>query len=185
MTIDHDDNVVPFPRSPHERAHNDREAALEQEPVRPQRTPSPCRHDASFVDMRARTVNCRRCGVALDPIDVLHSLAVHRERLIMRGRALRHEVEYLTEQLDRLKRLEVNAKARIRTARKRRDDRHALIAAAEQFRSEAGVQMSIGGYRGFDDLSEPQREVVLGYVRQIVEAYRGAIATHEREEATA
>lgn len=177
--------VIPFPRGQFERMQNEREAALEELPVRTRHESRECWHrqHGSFVSEGARTVTCRGCGVALDPIEVLAQIARNREGLVHAGQRLRRERDYLTREVEELKRQERNAKSRIRTARKRRDDREALISAAEQFRSDAGVSMGIGGYRGWDDLNDGQREVVLGYVRQIVEAYAGALDRRSDEEA--
>lgn len=176
-----DDNVVvPFPRRQFEG--NSREAAHEELPVRTRRgldRKKVCDHNrhGSWVDERARTVTCRGCGIPLDPIAVLTSFARSRESLIDRGRALRQEVDHLTDRVARLKRDETNAKSRIRTARRRRGDRDAIVAAAQaKYRSDGRtVSIAIGGYRPWEELSKPQREVVVGYVERIVEEYLGAL----------
>lgn len=187
MTDERDTTIIPFPRGQLERLHNQREAAFEDLPVRTKHAPRTCWHRerGAYVDEAARKVSCRGCGVDLDPIEVLSWIARDRESLVRRDQALRRERDYLEREVERLKRAERNAKARIRTARKRRGDRHALEAAAEQFRSEAGVHLGIGGYCGWDRLNDGQREVVLGYVRQIVEAYAGALEHDQDEESVA
>jgi chromosome segregation ATPase len=126
-----EDNLVPFPRGQFEKRQNEREAAFDEEPVRIERGVRTCNHDRSTVNEQARTLTCRDCGVALDPIYVLSRLALNREHLISRGRRLRDEVDHLQERADDLKRQEKNTKARLRNAQ------HPALKDARQALSEA------------------------------------------------
>lgn len=180
------DNVVPFPKGQFERDQNQRIAALDDLPVRTAHVVGACFHNqhGAWINEGARTVTCRGCDVALDPIEVIAWLARDRENLVLRGRSLRREVDDLTIRVDDLKRAEKNAKSRIRKARLRRDDRDALIAAAS-VRNEFGVGIPIGGYRPWENLSDPQRSVVLEKVELIIEAYAGALEGAEPEAVVA
>jgi hypothetical protein len=167
-------DVVQLPSAdPLVRARNEREAELEELPVRTAPHTRSCPHRRTYVSREARTLKCRDCGVDVDPIETLAELASGHEHLMRSRRYLRGEIDRQREQLDRLKRDERNAKSRIRGARRRRDDRGALIEAAKA----AGA---IGGYRGWSELSDPQREAVLEKMRAIVEAYAGALAELEQ-----
>jgi hypothetical protein len=118
LTAERDANVVPFPIDPHSRLHNEAEAELDQLAVRRKRpTLTGCRHDASWVDIDARRVYCRRCEAELDPFDVLEKLARNREFLVTQGRTLRFECDRRARELEDLKRREANAKARVRRPR--------------------------------------------------------------------
>lgn len=164
------DNVVPFPRGQFEKASNEREALLDELPVRTDQTLRACFHreHGTKVSEGARTVKCRGCDVDLDPIEVLSWLARDRENLVWQGRRLRNERDYLEQEVEKLKRDERNAKARIRRARTAREDEAALIAAAS-------VASGVGGYRPWDECSEAQQSIVIERVRQVVEAYHGAL----------
>lgn len=174
--------VIPHPSAGElNRQQNEHVDALEQLPVR--HTPRPaydaCRHKRTWIDTGARKLTCRDCDVEVDPIDVLSMLAGDREFYVNQARYLRRDVKRVTAELRELERQERNAKSRIRNARKRRGDRHALVAAAQ-----AGV--ATGGYRQWDELSDGQRGVVLDKVRTIVEAYAGALEHGaDKEERTA
>lgn len=112
-----DANVVPFPIDPSSRMRNDYEAELDQLAVRRKRPElTGCRHEASWVDIDARRVYCRRCEAELDPFDVLEKLARNREFLVSQGRTLRFECDRRARELEELKRKEANAKARVRRA---------------------------------------------------------------------
>jgi FtsZ-binding cell division protein ZapB len=186
LATDDDDGfgvLIPLPGALHRKAQNERSQAFDDLTVRPKPFTGgkrECDHRRSWVDVRARRLFCRDCEVELDPIDVLGRLASRREHEVRTVLTLRYEIDRLTETKAKLEREERNAKSRIRNARKRRDDRDALIAAAVQFRSEAGVSRGIGGYRGWDELNDAQRERVIEYVRQIVEAYAGALPSEAR-----
>lgn len=179
-TEDGDSNVVPFPRGQFEQ--NRVEALFEELPVRSAPYHRTCDHTraGATVNAQDRRVHCRACKVELDPISVLAALASNRENLVFAGLRLRREVEHLTERLERLRKDETNAKARIRKARKSLDDLDALRAAASATYADSDRCIRIGGYRAWPELSEPQREVVVGYVRRIVEAYRGALLDEAR-----
>lgn len=172
-----DENVVPFPRGQFERMQNEREAALEELPVRTKREARTCWHrqHGTFVAESARAVTCRGCGAALDPIEVLAWIAHDRENLVHAGRCLRSERDYLEQEVEKLKRQERNAKARIRRARSRREDAAALEAAVS-------VGVRIDSYRPWEELNNAQRAVVIERVRLMVEAYHGAFTAEAESD---
>lgn len=117
MSDDYDAEIIPFPKGQFERAHNERESALDEEPVRIERgSKKHCYHHRSMVNEYDRTLICRDCEAPLDPIHVLARLASSRESLILRGRSLRLEVDGLAASVEKLKRDEKNTKARLRNA---------------------------------------------------------------------
>jgi hypothetical protein len=164
-------NVVPFPRGQFERGHNERDAALEELPVRSKHTALTCHHrqHGSFVDEGARVVTCRGCGVVLDPIEVLAWLARDREWLVNQGRGLRNERDHLQRQVDELKRQERNAKSRIRRARGRRDDQEPLEQAAVKLAEFVRYP------ERWDRMNEYQRRELILKAQAIVEVYAAAL----------
>lgn len=175
MSDERDDNVVPFPRGQFEKAMNEHESALDQLMVRrADRTREGCDHlrVGVYVSAADRTVTCRGCGVAMDPIAVLDSIAGSREMLVHQGRALRNERDYLRVEVEKLKRAEANAKARIRAARKRlasADEADALENAA---RHAADTEAAIG----WDGLHEGSKARYRRVALLAVEGYFGAAA---------
>jgi hypothetical protein len=129
---DYDADVIPFPRGQFEKRRNERESLLDERPVRAKRgSLRACHHDQSVVDEAARTVLCRACGVALDPVAVLARIAHNREGLVHRGMMLRAEAEHLQKRVDDLGRKEKNLKARLRRAEHPalKEARQTLVAA--------------------------------------------------------
>jgi hypothetical protein len=154
---------------------NRAEAARDELPVR--RVPYDysggiCHHTdhGVWVDPDKRVVTCRGCAAELDPISVLAGLAHRYEALVDAGLTRQHEVQRLTKAVAQLTRAEKNAKARVRAARRRADDREGLIAAAKA--------VQIGGYRSWDELNEHQQGEVVRRVEVLVEAYFGAMADY-------
>lgn len=133
-------------------------------------SPGTCRHRNSIVDPDARTLRCKRCGVDLDPIEVLDDVARFLAEDVLTRQLLTKQIEKLRGELTELQRLERNAKSRLAAARRRALglDIEAVLAAA---RSAEGI----GGYRRWEDLSEPQREVVAQRTSRVIEAYCGAL----------
>lgn len=60
--------------------------------------PNVCQHNDQIVDKSARTVECGKCGVLLDPIDVIHGYALDPE-WIEYSRKERKELEQTIEDL--------------------------------------------------------------------------------------
>lgn len=129
---DHDADVIPFPRGQFEKRENERGALLDELPVRSDRKSlGDCHHDRTTVNEAARTVTCRDCGVAVDPIRTLARLAHNREFLVRQGMMLRSEATHLQKRVDDLNRQEKNTKARLRRAE------HPALAEARKSLHEA------------------------------------------------
>lgn len=166
-----DATVIPFPLGQFERAANERESELDQLAVRTKRDPQPCEHQASFVDEQARRVTCRACGVELDPVHVLAKLAGSREYLVRQGRSLRHEAASLQATVDRLKRDERNAKARLRNAE------HPALKEARQALGECEKLLwDARGQLGSASPLEPRLMRAWSRARRAAEALRPANA---------
>jgi hypothetical protein len=78
--------------------------------------PRPCGHRHVEVDPRERRVLCVDCGVEVDPYVALDMLAQEIERYDWARDSARNEAERARRDLENLRRLERNAKARVRTA---------------------------------------------------------------------
>lgn len=58
-----------------------------------------CLHSGSYIDVRARAVSCQKCGVQLDPFEVLDKIAREADWVL----ALRRERHDLATEVDALK----------------------------------------------------------------------------------
>lgn len=120
--------VIALPSAtPQARAQNADDAALDALGVRHELTPdgyakvSHCWHQEYpvLVDHKGRRCTCKGCGAELDPYDVLEQVARRNAQVVDQRRRLRHEIARLSERKADLEREERNAKARIRSAKKR------------------------------------------------------------------
>lgn len=92
-----------------------------------------CHHDAVEVSEHERKVTCRKCGAVVDAFDYLLSLAKGETKLDWELRLLRGEIKQHREGLEKLKREEVNCRARIKTSQFRLNDINlALVAAGDK-----------------------------------------------------
>ena len=108
-----DDNVINFPRLPAQLRTPDAPVTPPPFTIRRAFVLNSCRHSPQ-VDPDARVLECSRFGVALDPFDVLITLAAHHEwydhlageraRLESEVEALKGEVSSLRATRNRLKR---------------------------------------------------------------------------------
>lgn len=134
---DDDGTVVAFPIPAHKRSRNEVDAKFDELPLRVAPYSKVCDHKSSIVDAKARTLTCSKCGVPLDPFDVLGNLAYQHERYVRLTHELMKDVDDLARKKRQLERDEQNAKSRIRTAYKTLNrstgERAALEAAAAAF----------------------------------------------------
>lgn len=172
MGVDDGDGlVILFPKGQFEKGMNERESALDELPVRRRREGRACRHHEEhgvFVSTSSRLVTCRGCEVVLDPIEVLDWIAGLRENLVNRGLSLRREADYLQEKVTELERVERNARARIKAARKRRADGDALRVAARALAERAER-------RNWDEMGEGQQDAAVKRIEMVIEEYVGAL----------
>ena len=73
-----------------------------------------CQHASVVVDEALRRVACKSCGEILDPVEVLLYWSRHWERYATSVLGLRQEQDRRSKEIERLKQVEANARARIR-----------------------------------------------------------------------
>jgi len=73
-----------------------------------------CRHKHIIVCEKSRTLECDACGATIDPFDFMLRWAREDRFLEFRMKQLKEELKRLGEKLKKLKRMEKNAKARLR-----------------------------------------------------------------------
>jgi len=78
---------------------------------------SVCRHRRTELDVDARRVYCRDCGLERPPFDVLRDLAGEHERYVEQRKRAQREARLALGRLRELERQERNAKGRVRRAR--------------------------------------------------------------------
>lgn len=163
-------DVIQLPRSLN-KAGNELDASMDELPTRTKREARGCFHNRAFINLEARTLTCRDCGVPIDPFVHLHWLAQNRESVIRAAHSWRHERDHLYEEVEKLKRQERNAKARIRSARRRRTDQAAIEAGARAaFEERAAI--SWDGVKGY------ARERSLAAARAVIEGYLAHLEDH-------
>jgi thiamine pyrophosphate-dependent acetolactate synthase large subunit-like protein len=91
-----------------------------------------CSHTNIRVSEFERKVTCRHCGTALEALDYLLSIAKGETKLDWELRMLRSEIKDHREGLEKLKREEVNCRARIKTAQFRLNELNIGIYKAEK-----------------------------------------------------
>lgn len=72
-----------------------------------------CSHENARVNKQLRTVECRECGVTLDPVTVLLFMARSWDRYEMSIADLKRRAKYERAKLDDTKRLVRNAQAKL------------------------------------------------------------------------
>ncbi len=129
------DNVLAFTKHFDENADIREMRNLTQEP-KPDKLPYRCTHMKLHVDSHHRSLTCRRCGAVVDPFDWINSVADGETKVEWELKALRREITDHREGLERLKREEVNTRARIRNAQFKLNDVQMQLSAAEKSREE-------------------------------------------------
>lgn len=125
------DNVLAFTKRFDENADIREMRNLTQEP-KPENVPYRCTHMKLHVDSHHRSLTCRRCGAVVDPFDWINSIADGETKVEWELKTLRMEIAAHREGLEKLKREEVNTRARIKTAQFKLNDLNMAIDAAEK-----------------------------------------------------
>ncbi len=112
---DNSDNVLSFTKRFDENSDIREMRNLTQEP-KPANLPYRCTHMKLHVDSHHRSLTCRRCGAAVDPFDWINSVADGETKVEWELKELRREITDHRQGLEKLKREEVNCKARIKNA---------------------------------------------------------------------
>jgi hypothetical protein len=73
-----------------------------------------CGHYRSNIDTDKRTLTCRKCKAPLDPFDFLAGLANDHERYSISLQAVKDDLKRATAKLAETKRLERNARGRLK-----------------------------------------------------------------------
>jgi hypothetical protein len=73
-----------------------------------------CGHRRVLIDDNHRTVECGDCNALLDPFAELSKVAHRHERIAFDLKAAKRETKALTSRVDLLKRIENNARARLK-----------------------------------------------------------------------
>ncbi|EBP2881375.1 hypothetical protein SI68_14415 [Salmonella enterica] len=76
-----------------------------------------CQHIRTTISEVNRTIICNRCGLALDPFELVLDRARNGENIVFEIKSLYARRDALRESVAKLEREEKNAKARLRAAR--------------------------------------------------------------------
>lgn len=76
-----------------------------------------CQHIRTTISEVNRTITCNRCGLALDPFELVLDRARNGENIVSEIKSLYAKRDALREAVAKLEREEKNAKARLRAAR--------------------------------------------------------------------
>lgn len=110
---DNSDNVLLFTKRFDENADiREMRNLVDAEPTKVNR----CTHSKILVDSHQRQLTCRQCGAVVDAFDWIHSVTRGETKVDWELRGLRSEITDHRQGLEKLKREEVNCKARIKNA---------------------------------------------------------------------
>lgn len=110
---DNSDNVLLFTKRFDENADITEMRNFVEEDTKQSRH---CFHQSVGVSEYERKVTCRHCGATLEAFDYLLSVAKRETKLDWELRGMRREITDHRQGLEKLKREEVNCKARIKNA---------------------------------------------------------------------
>lgn len=97
------------------------------EAEKPKDVPYRCPHVNVLVDEHYRQLTCRRCSAVVDPFDWINDRAKGETKVDWELKSLRQEIKDHREGLEKLKREEVNCRARIKTAQFKLNDTNTEI----------------------------------------------------------
>lgn len=125
------DNVLAFTKRFDENADIKEMRNLVEE-EKPKNLPYHCTHMQLLVDDHHRMLTCRRCGAVVDAFDWINAVTKGETKLDWELRVLRGEIKQHREGLEKLKKEEVNTRARIRNAQFKLNDVQMELSAAEK-----------------------------------------------------
>lgn len=128
-TEEHDDsdNVLAFTKRFDSNADIRDMRNFVREP-KPANLPRHCGHIGILVDDHYRTLTCRRCGAVVDAFDWISKVTDGEDKVDWELKSLRQEIKDHREGLEKLKREEVNCRARIKTAQFKLNDTNMEIS---------------------------------------------------------
>lgn len=125
------DNVLTFTRRFDENADIKEMRNLVEE-EKPKNLPYCCTHMNLLVDDHHRMLTCRWCGAVLDAFDWINAVTKGETKVDWELRGLRREITDHRQGLEKLKKEEVNTRARIRNAQFKLNDIQMQLSAAEK-----------------------------------------------------
>ncbi|CAM3487195.1 MULTISPECIES: hypothetical protein [Yersinia] len=127
---DQSDNVLAFTKRFNENADiKEMLNFVKAEPAQSQ--DRRCKHGKILVDEHLRTLTCRRCGAVVDAFDWINLVCNGEAKVDWELKGLRGEIKQHREGLEKLKREEVNCRARIKNAAFKLNDINLQISKAE------------------------------------------------------
>ncbi|AMH00923.1 hypothetical protein AL485_18100 [Serratia liquefaciens] len=114
-TPDNSDNVLAFTKRFDENA-DIKEMRNFVEEAKPKNLPYRCTHSKLLVDSHHRQLTCRLCGAVVEAFDWINAVTDGETKVDWELRGLRREITDHRQGLEKLKREEVNCKARIKNA---------------------------------------------------------------------
>ncbi|ENA1773832.1 hypothetical protein ABF237_002513 [Yersinia ruckeri] len=127
---DQSDNVLAFTKRFNENADiKEMLNFVKAEPAQSQ--DRRCKHGKILVDEHLRMLTCRRCGAVVDAFDWINSVCNGEAKVDWELKGLRGEIKQHREGLEKLKREEVNCRARIKNAAFKLNDINLQISKAE------------------------------------------------------
>jgi len=129
--LDNSDNVLAFTKR--FEANSDIKEKLNLVKAdKPKDAPYRCDHVNILVDDFLRQLTCRRCGAVVDAFDWINARASGEAKIEWELKSLRQEIKDHREGLEKVKREEVNCRARIKTAQFRLNELNIGIYKAEK-----------------------------------------------------
>lgn len=125
------DNVLTFTKRFDENADIKEMRNLVEE-EKPKNLPYRCTHMNLLVDDHHRMLTCRRCGAVVDAFDWINAVTKGETKVDWELRGLRREITDHRQGLEKLKKEEVNTRARIRNAQFKLNDLQMELSAAEK-----------------------------------------------------
>lgn len=125
------DNVLAFTKRFDENA-DIKEMRNFVEEEKPKNLPYHCTHMKLLVDDHHRMLTCRRCGAVVDAFDWINAVTKGETKIDWELRGLRREITDHRQGLEKLKKEEVNTRARIRNAQFKLNDIQMELSAAEK-----------------------------------------------------
>ncbi|EKN4700375.1 hypothetical protein ABF231_003371 [Yersinia ruckeri] len=127
---DQSDNVLAFTKRFNENADiKEMLNFVKAEPAQSQ--DRRCTHSKILVDDHLRQLTCRLCGAVVEAFDWINSVTKNETKVDWELKGLRGEIKQHREGLEKLKREEVNCRARIKNAAFKLNDINLQISKAE------------------------------------------------------
>lgn len=124
---DNSDNVLEFTKRFDANSDIKEMRNFVREP-KPENAPRLCHHMKILVDDHHRMLTCRTCGAVVDAFDWISKVTEGEDKVDWELKGLRQEIADHRLGLERLKREELNCRARIKTAQFKLNDTNTEIS---------------------------------------------------------